>query len=111
LSANIRVRSIVGRFLEHSRIFYFANGGEDEEIYIGSADWMQRNMDRRVEVIVPILDPSIRTYVKQSILDAYLTDNVNARMLRPDGTYKKTPGAGAEPIDAQMSFAGQDILS
>ncbi len=108
LSSNIRVRSIVGRFLEHSRICYFANGG-DEEIYIGSADWMQRNMDRRVEVIVPILDPSIRDYIKHSILDAYLRDNMNARLLRSDGSYKKM--SGGEPFNAQMSFAGQDISS
>jgi len=109
LSSNIRVRSLVGRFLEHSRLMYFANGGEpeNEEVYIGSADWMQRNLDRRVEVVLPILDPDIRAYLKDSFLDAYLRDNVNARALRPDGTYRKIPGT--EPFDAQMFFVGQDV--
>lgn len=110
LSSTIRVRSVVGRFLEHSRIMYFANGGDadDEEIYIGSADWMQRNLDRRVEVVLPILDPSIRSYLKDVYLDAYLRDNVNARALRPDGTYRKIPGP--ETFDAQMFFVGQDLV-
>ena len=111
LSSNVRVRSVVGRFLEHSRIFYFANGGGDaEEIYIGSADWMSRNLDRRVEIVVPIMDPAIRTYIKEEILDLYLRDNVNSKMLRPDGTYKKVSGGG-EPFDSQMAFVGRDILS
>ena len=109
LSANIRVRSIVGRFLEHSRIFYFCNGG-DEEIYLGSADWMSRNLDRRVEIVLPIIDPAIRDYIKTQILEAYLRDNVNARSLRPDGSYKKVAQTG-EPFDSQMSFVGQDILN
>jgi polyphosphate kinase len=109
LSSNIRVRSVVGRFLEHSRVMYFANGGEpeDEEVYIGSADWMQRNLDRRVEIVVPILDPVLKTFLKDVYLDAYLRDNTNARSLRPDGTYRKIPGA--EPFDAQMFFVGRDI--
>ena len=109
LSSNIRVRSIVGRFLEHSRVMYFANGGEeeDEEVYIASADWMQRNLDRRVEVAVPILAPELKSFLKNVYLDAYLRDNVNARVLRSDGTYRKAPGA--DPFDAQMFFVGQDI--
>lgn len=109
LSSTIRVRSVVGRFLEHSRVAYFANGGDeaDEEIYIGSADWMQRNLDRRVEVALPILDPVIKSYLKNTFLDAYLRDNVNARALRPDGTYRKIPGG--EPFDSQSFFVGQDI--
>ena len=109
LSSTIKVRSIVGRFLEHSRVMYFANGGEpeEEEVYIGSADWMQRNLDRRVEVVVPILDPAIKTFLKDVYLDAYMRDNVNGRILRPDGTYRKIPGA--DPFDAQMFFVGQDI--
>lgn len=109
LSSNIRVRSLVGRFLEHSRVMYFANGGEpdDEEIYIGSADWMQRNLDRRVEIVAPIIDPSLKTFLKDVYLDAYLRDNVNARSLRPDGSYRKIPGG--EPFDAQMFFVGKDI--
>jgi polyphosphate kinase len=112
LSSNIHVRSVVGRFLEHSRVMYFANGGEeaDEEVYIGSADWMQRNLDRRVEVVLPILDPEIKAYLKNAYLDAYLRDNVNARSLRPDGTYRKLPGIDTEPFDSQMFFVGQDIV-
>jgi polyphosphate kinase len=112
LSTNIRVRSIVGRFLEHSRIFYFANGGgdENEEVYIGSADWMQRNLDRRVEVVFPILDPELRKYLQQTVLKAYLQDNVNAHTLRSDGSYKKLSGSG-DPFDAQMAFAGKDVLT
>lgn len=109
MSENIRVRSIVGRFLEHSRVFYFANsGGENDEVYIGSADMMHRNLDRRVEVLVPILDAGIRTYLKQALLGAYLRDNVNARSLRADGTYKKV-AAGKETFDSQMFFVGKEI--
>ncbi len=108
LSPTIRVRSIVGRFLEHSRIFYFANGGgESEEVYIGSADWMSRNLDRRVEVVLPISDPRLKRYLIDEVLGAYLKDNQNTRILKPDGTYKKA--AGGIPFDAQMAFAGQDI--
>ena len=111
LSSNIRVRSVVGRFLEHSRIFYFANGGgEAEEVYIGSADWMMRNLDRRVEIVVPIIDLAIRTYIKEEILELYLRDNFNSRLLRPDGSYKKISGGG-QPFDSQMAFVGQDILT
>ncbi len=107
LSSNIRVRSIVGRFLEHSRIFYFGNGGTDEEVYIGSADWMQRNLDRRVEVVLPVLDQDIRRYIVDEILEFYLKDNINAWVLRPDGTYRKVTGTA--PFDAQMAFVGRDI--
>jgi polyphosphate kinase len=110
LSPTIRVVSIVGRFLEHSRIFYFANGGhpENEEVYIGSADWMLRNLDRRVEVVVPVSDPEIKTYLKETVLDTYLKDNVNARVLRSDGSYKRVVESG-ERIDSQMFFAGNDV--
>src|ERR1041384_2860938 len=90
LSDTIHVRSIVGPFLEHSRIFYFANGG-DEELYIGSADWMSRNLDRRVEVVTPVLDAQAKTYLKDTVLAAYLRDNVKARVMNSDGTYVK-PG-------------------
>jgi polyphosphate kinase len=107
LSENIRVRSIVGRFLEHSRIFYFANGGEDFEIYISSADWMQRNLDRRVEVALPILDPDIKRYLFETALNVYVKDNVNARVLKPDGTYRKIPMGNAKPVNSQMAFVGQ----
>jgi polyphosphate kinase len=107
LSENIRVRSIVGRFLEHSRILYFANGG-DEEVYIGSADWMPRNLDRRVEVVCPINDPRLRDYLKQEVLGAYLRDNVNARVLLPDGFHERVrPGPRDERFDSQISFEGK----
>jgi polyphosphate kinase len=86
VSDHIRVRSIVGRFLEHSRIFYFANGGE-EEIYMGSADWMPRNLYERVEVLVPLRDELLRQRIHHEILDAYLADNRKARILLPDTTY------------------------
>jgi len=86
VSDNIRVRSIVGRFLEHSRIYYFANDG-NEEIYIGSADWMPRNLYERVEVLVPLRDEMLRQRVRHEILDAYLADNRKARILLKDATY------------------------
>lgn len=106
-SENIRVTSVVGRFLEHSRIFYFAAGGA-EEVYIGSADWMSRNLDRRVEVMSPILDEKIRHEIKEGILETYLRDTVNARLLKPDGSYEKIPpGKDELPFASQMLFAGQ----
>ncbi len=109
LSENIRVVSIVGRFLEHSRIFYFANGG-DEEIYIGSADWMQRNLDRRVEAAVPINDKKLKRYLKEKILEVYLQDNVNARVLNADGNYEKVlTGKDNVSFDSQMYFVGKGI--
>jgi polyphosphate kinase len=111
LSESIRVRSIVGRFLEHSRIFCFANsGGEGNEVFIGSADWMQRNLDRRVEVAVPILSPEIKEYLSERVLETYLRDNVNARILKPDGTYRKLSPGNSNPVDSQMSFVAEDIV-
>ncbi|MCY7375128.1 MAG: polyphosphate kinase 1 [Pyrinomonadaceae bacterium] len=109
LSENIRVVSIVGRFLEHSRIFYFGGGG-DEKIYIGSADWMHRNLDRRVEAAVPINDKKIKRYIKDEILNIYLKDNVNARLLDADGNYQKiTPDAKEKEFGSQMYFVGKDV--
>jgi polyphosphate kinase len=106
LSQTIHVRSVVGRFLEHSRIFYFANGG-DEEVFIGSADWMTRNLDRRVEVVTPVLDPQARNYLKETVLGAYLRDNVKARVLNSDGTYEPPQiGVGEEPFNSQSFFEG-----
>jgi polyphosphate kinase len=100
------VRSIVGRFLEHSRIFYFANGG-DEEVYIGSADWMTRNLDRRVEVVTPVLDVHAKTYLKDTVLGAYLRDNVKARVMNSDGSYERPPmSPGEEPFNSQLFFEG-----
>src|SRR6202040_3575736 len=114
VSDNIRVRSIVGRFLEHSRIFYFANGGE-EEIYMGSADWMPRNLYERVEVIFPLKDEMLRERVRREILDAYLADNRKARILLKDATYIRAwqPVHGARnrrpPVGA-AAFSAQDFL-
>jgi polyphosphate kinase len=85
VSENIRVMSLVGRFLEHSRIYYFHNGGQ-EEVYIGSADWMTRNLDRRVEAIAPVEDPEVSKDL-QEILGIMLADNRQAWDLQPDGRY------------------------
>lgn len=107
LSENIRVVSIVGRFLEHSRIFYFANAGNDE-IYIGSADWMHRNLDRRVEAVVPIKDNQLQQRIKEEILSAYLKDNVNSQILKSDGTYEKIkPKSKEDKFNSQLYFVGK----
>ncbi len=104
VSANIRVRSIVGRFLEHSRVLYFGNNGNDE-VFIGSADWMYRNLSRRVEVMVPIKNAQLREYLKETVLAAYLKDNVNAKELRADGTYLRAKyREGDKRIDCQLDF-------
>src|SRR5215204_4927882 len=109
LSENIRVTSIVGRFLEHSRIFYFASGGA-EEVYIGSADWMHRNLERRVEAVVPIKDAALKQYLKEEVLAAYLQDNTNASLLKPDGSYEKiSAGEGEIEFDSQMYFVEQEF--
>ena len=101
-SENIQVTSLVGLFLEHSRIFYFHNGGQDE-IYLGSADLMDRNLDRRVEAVFPVEDDSIRRHIRDDLLPAYLRDTVNARVLKQDGAWvPRTPASGEEPFDAQM---------
>ena len=106
LSQTIHVRNVVGRFLEHSRIFYFANGGE-EELYIGSADWMSRNLDRRVEVVTPVLDQQLKDYLKDTVLAAYLRDNVKARVMNSAGIYEHPPMAeGEEPFNCQLFFEG-----
>jgi polyphosphate kinase len=100
-SDNITVTSIVGRFLEHPRIFYFRNGG-DEEILLGSADLMPRNLDRRVEQLFPLEDPHLKQSVRDQILSVHLRDNVQARKLLPDGTYKRVhPEDGTAKLDSQ----------
>ena len=86
LSENIHVISIVGRFLEHSRIYYFHNGG-NEQIYLGSADLMPRNLDRRVEILFPVEDPNLIRQLRDQVLAVYLEDNVKARRMQADGTY------------------------
>jgi polyphosphate kinase len=102
LSERIRVRSIVGRFLEHSRIFYFANSGEDE-MYCGSADWMPRNLVERCEVVFPVTQPDLKNRLRDEILKAYLNDNMKARLLQQDGEYIRAPKTGTP-------FAAQDYL-
>ena len=104
VSETIRVISLVGRFLEHSRLFFFRNGGEPL-MYFGSADLMERNFDSRVEVIAPVKSPELLHHLRDKVLDAYLRDTVNARELREDGSYHAvTPAKGARPFDAQRWF-------
>jgi polyphosphate kinase len=100
ISENIEVISIVGRFLEHSRIYYFRNGGE-EEVCIGSADLMPRNIDHRVEVLVPIRDPGMIRHLRDDVLATYLADNVKARQMQPNGSYGKRHPQGGPAINAQ----------
>ena len=102
ISENIHVRSIVGEFLEHSRIFYFKNNGIDE-IYMGSADWMPRNLDRRVEIVFPVEDESIKKEILH-VLDLEFRDNVKAHILQPDGTYEKQDKRGKVIVNSQMEF-------
>jgi polyphosphate kinase len=102
LSENISVRSVVGRFLEHSRVFWFSNGG-DEELYIGSADWMTRNLKHRIEVVAPVTDPQAQRYLRDVLLEAYLSDNTKARELQPDGRYAPID-RGSESFDSQTYF-------
>lgn len=111
LSETVHVRSVVGQFLEHSRIFYFANGGADD-IYIGSADWMTRNLDRRVEVVTPILDANLKRHLKEVVLETYMKDNTKARILNADGGYDKVPQAPEEaPFNSQLHFEGSISLN
>ncbi|TAM92628.1 polyphosphate kinase 1 [bacterium] len=110
VSERIRVRSIVGRFLEHSRVWYFANGGS-ERVFLGSADWMGRNLDRRVEVMVPIEDPPLRRWIRERFLAAYLADNAMARELQSDGRYVRcTPAPGEPELASQARFLTDGTL-
>lgn len=107
VSDNITVTSIVGRFLEHSRIYYFRNHG-DEEIFLGSADLMPRNIDRRVEVLFPVQEHKLINQIRDQILAVYLKDNVKARRMQPDGSYVRIhPEKNEEPIDSQAWFIKQ----
>ncbi len=99
ISHNIRVRSIVGRFLEHSRIYWFRNGGQDE-LYIGSAYLMERNLDRRVEAMIPVRDDEIRAHLRDVVLNAYLRDTERAMTLDAEGRYE-APAAGSGSFDSQ----------
>jgi polyphosphate kinase len=102
ISENIRVRSVVGRLLEHSRVYFFENGG-DNEVYLGSSDWMPRNLDRRVEVLAPIENRSIRRFLIDEYLKTYLNDTAKARILQPDGSYSR-PDRDENSLDAQLAF-------
>ena len=102
VSENITVRSIVGNFLEHARIFYFYNNGA-EEVYMGSADWMPRNLIRRVEIVFPVLDPEVKKQVMH-IVEIQLEDTLKARILQPDGSYERVDLRGKEKICAQDYF-------
>ena len=113
VSETISERSIVGRFLEHSRIYYFENGGSPE-IYIGSADLMERNLDRRVEVLCPIRDPDLQHHLRHVVLDALLRDTDRASSLQPDGEYVRVrPEEGQAPVNSQkvlLEHYAQDEL-
>ncbi|HMB03665.1 MAG TPA: RNA degradosome polyphosphate kinase, partial [Isosphaeraceae bacterium] len=104
-SENIRVISIVDKFLEHSRITYFQNG-DTPEVFLSSADWMPRNFHRRVELMFPIEDPRLKDRIVEGILGVVLMDNVKARVLQPDGTYRRSaPARPGEPvIRSQVEF-------
>ena len=110
ISETIRVRSIVGRFLEHSRIFAFENGGK-REIFIGSADWMGRNLDRRFELVVPVLDTFVADSLYRKILGTLMADNMKSRELQSDGSYRRiVPPVGGRQIDAQATFLRQTAI-
>src|ERR1022692_1226731 len=109
LSDRIHVRSIVGRFLEHSRIFHFANGGDDE-IYLGSADWMPRNLFERCEVAFPVRDPASLARIHDEILPAYLADNVKARLQQPDGSYLRASKLLKDAKPFASPFSSQEFL-
>jgi polyphosphate kinase len=104
VSENIKVTSIVGRFLEHSRVFWFRNGGQ-EEIFLGSADLMMRNLDRRVEILFPVSNSRLIRHLRDDVLATYLKDNIKARVMSADGTYRISPRGNKEKtIDAQAEF-------
>ena len=102
VSENITVRSIVGTFLEHCRIFYFENAGKSE-VYCGSADWMPRNLERRVEILFPVEDPKLKEKLIH-ILDVQMADTMKAQVLLSDGSYEKVDRRGKEPVNAQETF-------
>jgi polyphosphate kinase len=103
ISDRIRVRSIVGRFLEHSRIYFFENGGQPE-VYIGSADLMERNLDRRVEVLCPVRQDDLKAHLRDVVLEAVLRDNDRAMLLQTDGTYVAPPRDDSTVYNAQREL-------
>jgi polyphosphate kinase len=109
ISENVRVISVVGRFLEHSRAYYFHNGGRTPSLYLGSADLMTRNLSRRIEVLFPVEDAALRRHIRDNILEVSLQDTVQARVLKPDGTWARVrPQKGEEPISSQVLFTNHD---
>ncbi len=109
LSEHIRVRSIVGTFLEHSRIFYFENNG-NAEYYMGSADWMPRNLDKRVEILFPVEDPILQEEIYH-ILHMQLSDTKKAHLLMPDGHYVKVDQRGKTPLNSQLYFCEEAMAN
>jgi polyphosphate kinase len=106
ISDNIRVLSILDRFLEHSRIYYFHNGG-NPEIYSGSADWMTRNFKKRAEILYPIEDTELKTRIINEILRTYLNDNVKSRLMQPDGSYVRVKAKdGGKLVRSQSALIG-----
>ena len=104
ISENIRVFSILDRFLEHSRVYVFGEG-DQAEVYLTSADWMPRNFRRRVEIMFPLLEPVLKQRILKGLVPTYLGDNVKARQMQPDGSYRRvTPEAGAPAVRAQVKF-------
>ena len=108
ISENISVRSIVGNFLEHARIFYFYNDGA-EELYMGSADWMPRNLDKRVEIVFPLKDEKIKQQAKH-ILDIQLADNLKAHILQPDGSYEKIDKRGKKTLICAQDYFCEEAV-
>ncbi|MDQ2686993.1 MAG: RNA degradosome polyphosphate kinase, partial [Armatimonadota bacterium] len=107
VSENFRVVSIIGRFLEHSRIYYFHNGGKPD-IYLGSADLMRRNLDRRVEVLFPLENPALKKQMRDDVLEIYLRDTTRAHELTTEGHYVRVhPAPGDAPFSAQDYFLRQ----
>lgn len=109
VSENITVRSIVGNFLEHSRIFYFLNGG-DEDIYMGSADWMPRNLDRRVEIVFPVIEENLKKKAFH-VLELEMEDNVKARVMQPDGNYTRIDRRGKAAVNSQKRFSEEALAA
>jgi polyphosphate kinase len=111
MSENIRVRSILGRYLEHSRIFYFENAtGKRPRLYAGSADWMARNFYRRIEVVFPVEDEAIRNRILDSVLPTYMKDCHNATQLRSNGSYRKIVPKGTDfAFSSQRAFIEEAI--